>query len=37
MEMGNHEELMRDFPKGIYAGFCEKQASAEADGAQDDN
>ena len=35
--MGNHEELMRDFSKGIYAGFCEKQASAEAEGAKDNN
>jgi ABC-type multidrug transport system fused ATPase/permease subunit len=30
-EVGNHEELMRDHPDGIYAGFCEKQASAEAE------
>jgi ABC-type multidrug transport system fused ATPase/permease subunit len=33
-EMGNHEELIRDHPSGIYAGFCEKQASAEAEQAQ---
>jgi ABC-type multidrug transport system fused ATPase/permease subunit len=28
-EKGNHETLLQDYPKGIYAGFCEKQAAAE--------
>jgi len=30
-EEGNHDELMKDHPSGIYAGFLEKQASAEAE------
>jgi ABC-type multidrug transport system fused ATPase/permease subunit len=24
IETGNHESLLRDFPNGTYAGFCEK-------------
>jgi ABC-type multidrug transport system fused ATPase/permease subunit len=29
-EVGNHDTLMSQYPDGIYAGFCAKQASAEA-------
>jgi len=28
-EEGNHEALMQQYPDGIYAGFCAKQASSE--------
>jgi ATP-binding cassette subfamily B (MDR/TAP) protein 1 len=30
IEMGSHDELLANFPEGTYAGFCEKQQSAEA-------
>ena len=30
IEMGNHAALLAQYPDGTYAGFCEKQASAEA-------
>ena len=29
-EMGNHQELLQNYPDGIYAGFVAKQQSAEA-------
>jgi ATP-binding cassette subfamily B (MDR/TAP) protein 1 len=28
-EVGNHEELLKNYPEGIYHGFVQKQASAE--------
>ena len=28
-EMGNHDELLKQYPKGTYAEFVEKQKSAE--------
>jgi ABC-type multidrug transport system fused ATPase/permease subunit len=28
-ETGNHEEILEKYPNGIYAGFCDKQRSAE--------
>lgn len=30
-EMGNHEELLKNYPEGIYHGFVKKQESAEAE------
>ena len=27
--MGNHESLIKNYPRGTYAGFVEKQANAE--------
>lgn len=30
-EVGNHEELLKQYPAGIYAGFCKKQESAESE------
>lgn len=33
-EMGNHDELLQNYPKGTYADFCEKQKSAEANKAE---
>lgn len=36
-EMGNHEELLQKYPEGIYAGFCAKQASAEAQATATDS
>ena len=29
-EVGNHEFLLSTYPEGVYASFCKKQASAEA-------
>lgn len=29
VEMGNHEQIMQQYPDGVYAGFCKKQQSAE--------
>jgi ABC-type multidrug transport system fused ATPase/permease subunit len=29
-EQGSHDQLLQQYPGGIYAGFVEKQASAEA-------
>jgi len=29
--MGNHEEIMSQYPDGTYAGFVAKQQSAEAE------
>lgn len=29
IEQGTHEQLLKEFPKGVYAGFCSKQESAE--------
>ena len=29
-ETGNHDELMTNYPEGIYAGFCAKQQVAES-------
>jgi len=29
-EVGTNESLLRDYPEGIYANFCAKQANAEA-------
>jgi|TARA_B110000285_G_C15127447_1_gene621215 ATP-binding cassette, subfamily B, bacterial len=29
-EMGKHQELLDQYPDGVYSGFCKKQASAEA-------
>ena len=29
-EVGNHEELMTNYPNGTYAEFCRKQANSEA-------
>jgi ATP-binding cassette subfamily B (MDR/TAP) protein 7 len=28
-EMGNHEELLKQYPDGVYAGFVAKQKTAE--------
>ena len=38
IEMGNHEELLKNFPGGVYAGFVAKQQSAEQndDGLKDE-
>lgn len=30
VEMGNHKSLLADYPEGVYAGFCKKQESANA-------
>ena len=35
--MGNHEELLEKFPDGVYAGFCKKQESAEAQNVDTNN
>ena len=29
VEQGNHEDLLKHYPSGVYAGFCEKQQRAE--------
>ena len=29
-EMGKHQEILDQYPDGIYAGFCKKQENAEA-------
>ena len=29
VEMGNHEELLANYPDGTYASFCKKQENAE--------
>lgn len=29
-EMGIHQELLDNYPDGVYSSFCKKQASAEA-------
>jgi ATP-binding cassette subfamily B (MDR/TAP) protein 1 len=29
VEMGNHEALLKEYPEGVYAGFCKKQETAE--------
>ena len=29
-EVGTNDSLLRDYPEGIYANFCAKQANAEA-------
>jgi ABC-type multidrug transport system fused ATPase/permease subunit len=34
VEQGNHEALLEEYPDGVYAGFCKKQESAEANAAQ---
>lgn len=36
-EVGNNESLLRDYPDGVYANFCAKQANAEAQGEQPEN
>lgn len=28
--MGNHEELLANYPDGTYSSFCKKQENAEA-------
>jgi ABC-type multidrug transport system fused ATPase/permease subunit len=30
VEVGNHESLLADFPKGIYAKFVQEQEQSEA-------
>lgn len=30
VEMGNHQSLLEQYPDGVYAGFCKKQESANA-------
>ena len=30
VEMGNHEELLANYPDGTYSSFCKKQENAEA-------
>ena len=30
VEMGNHNTLLEKYPDGVYAGFCKKQESANA-------
>jgi len=37
VEVGNNETLLRDFPDGVYANFCAKQANAEASADQAEN
>tara|TARA_B110000285_G_scaffold183420_1_gene207584 strand:+ start:1433 stop:1948 length:516 start_codon:yes stop_codon:yes gene_type:complete len=37
VEVGNNESLLRDFPDGVYASFCAKQANAEAGADQAEN
>ena len=32
VETGNHEEILQNFPDGVYAGFVKKQENAEAEG-----
>lgn len=32
-EMGNHDEIMANYPNGTYADFCARQASSEAQAA----
>lgn len=34
-EEGNHETLLQNYPGGIYAGFVEKQKSAEENNHED--
>lgn len=31
IEMGNHSELLKNYPNGTYSGFVAKQQSAEED------
>jgi ABC-type multidrug transport system ATPase subunit len=33
-EVGNHQELLQNYPNGIYHGFVKKQESAEAEGPE---
>lgn len=33
-EVGNHEQLLQEYPHGTYADFCEKQKSSEEDNSQ---
>ena len=28
--MGKHQELLENYPDGVYSGFCKKQEKAEA-------
>lgn len=34
-EMGNHEQLLAEYPDGTYSQFCQKQASQENDQNQE--
>lgn len=36
-EVGTNESLLREYPEGIYANFCAKQANAEANVEQHEN
>ena len=36
-EVGTNETLLRDYPEGVYANFCAKQANAEANAEQAEN
>lgn len=29
VEIGNHQELLKNYPDGVYDNFCKKQESAE--------
>ena len=37
VEVGTNDSLLRDFPEGVYANFCAKQANAEANAEQAEN
>ena len=36
-EVGTNESLLQEYPEGIYANFCAKQANAEANVEQKEN
>jgi ABC-type multidrug transport system fused ATPase/permease subunit len=36
IEQGNHDQLLRTFPSGLYAKFVKEQEQSEAKGAGDE-
>jgi ABC-type multidrug transport system fused ATPase/permease subunit len=36
-EMGNHDQLMKEYPDGTYADFCRRQAASEANSTERDD
>lgn len=37
IEQGNHQQLLDQYPDGVYTGFCKKQESAEAENPQEED
>jgi ABC-type multidrug transport system fused ATPase/permease subunit len=37
IEQGNHDQLLRTFPSGLYAKFVKEQEQSEAKGAADND